>query len=104
MSKYVLAYYGEPHFENPEEGTRHMTEWGAWMKALGKSMTDPGVPLRGTKSVSSEGVKDGGGPNRLTGYSVVEAGSIEDAIEMAKTCPHLNFGTIDVAEAMEMKM
>ena len=49
-------------------------------------------------------VKDGGGSNRLTGYSVVEADSIEDAIEMAKTCPHLNYGTIDVGEVMEMIM
>ena len=104
MNKYVLAYYGEPHFNSPEEGKKHMGEWGAWVKGLGTAMTDPGVPLKATKTVSSKGVKDGGGSNRLTGYSVVEAASFEDAIAMAKTCPHLNFGTIDVGEVMEMKM
>ena len=81
-----------------------MAEWGAWMKSLGKSMTNPGVPLKATKTVSSNGVKESSGSNRLTGYSVVEANSIEDAIKMAKTCPHLKFGTMDVGEAMEMKM
>ena len=104
MNKYVFAYYGEPQFKNPKEGKKHMAEWGAWMQILGKSMTDPGVPLKATKTVSSKGVKDGGGSNRLTGYSVVQAASIEDAIEMAKTCPHLNYGTIDVGEVIEMKM
>ena len=104
MNKYVFAYYGEPQFNSPEEGKAHMAEWRAWTNALGKSMTDPGVPLKATKTVSSKGVKDGIGSTRLTGYSVVEAESIEDAIEMAKTCPHLNFGTIDVGEVMEMNM
>ena len=104
MNKYVFAYYGEPQFNSPEEGKAHMAEWRAWTKTLRKSMTDPGVPLKATKTVSSKGVKDGIGSTRLTGYSVVEAESIEDAIEMAKTCPHLNFGTIDVGEVMEMKM
>ena len=104
MNKYVFAYYGEPQFKSPEDGKKHMDEWREWTKTLGKSMTDPGVPLKTTKSVSSKGVKDGIGSTRLTGYSVVEADSIEGAIEMAKTCPHLNYGTIEVGEVMEMKM
>jgi hypothetical protein len=29
---------------------------------------------------------------------------IDAAVEMAKKCPHLAHGTIDVAEAMDMKM
>ncbi len=104
MNKYVFAYYGEPSFKSQEEGKKHMAQWRTWVKGLGKSMTDPGVPLKAQKNVSSKGVKDAGGPNRLTGYSVVEAESMEDAIEMAKGCPHLNYGTIDVAEAMKMDM
>ena len=103
MNKYVFAYYGEPKFKSPEEGKKHMTEWGAWMKTLENSMVDPGVPLKATKTVSFNDIKDGG-LNRLTGYSVVQAKSIEEAVLMAKTCPHLNFGTIDVGEVMEMKM
>ena len=83
-----------------------MTEWRAWMQALGTSMVDPGVPLKPGKTVSSSGVKDGDASktSRLTGYSVVETAGIEEAIEMAKTCPHLRHGTIDVAEVMKMEM
>ena len=104
MSSFVLAYYGEPKFKSPEEGKKHMAEWTAWVKGLGTAMTNPGIPLKATKTVSSGGVKDGAGPTRLTGYTVVEARNIEHAVEMAKSCPHLNFGTIEVGEAMEMKM
>jgi len=104
LKKFVFTYYGEPSFTRPEDGQKHMAEWGKWVKTLGTAMTDPGVPLKPAKSVSSKGVQGGGGPNRLTGYSVVQARSIEEAIEMAKSSPHLNFGTIDVAEVMEMSM
>lgn len=104
LKKFVFTYYGEPNFPRPEDGKKHMAEWGAWVKTLGTAMTDPGVPLKPPTSVSSKGVKAAGGPNRLTGYSVVQAKSIEEAIEMAKSSPHLNFGTIDVAEVMEMSM
>ena len=104
MNKYLFAYYGEPQFKSPEDGKKHMAEWGAWMNTLGRSMTDRGVPLKTTKTVSSNGIQDGGRSTRLTGYSVVEAASMDDAIAMAKTCPHLNFGTIDVGEVMEMDM
>jgi hypothetical protein len=104
LKKFVFTYYGEPSFSRPEDGQKHMAEWGKWVKTLGTAMTDPGVPLKPAKSVSSKGVQAGGGLNRLTGYSVVQAKSIEEAIEMAKSSPHLSFGTIDVAEVMEMSM
>ncbi len=104
MKKFVLTYYGEPSFTRPEDGKKYMADWGAWMKTLGTAMTDPGVPLKPATSVSLKGVKDGGGPQRLTGYSVVQAKSGDDAVAMAKSCPHLQFGTIDVAEVVEMSM
>ena len=104
MKRFTLTYYCEPKPKNPEEGRKHMEQWMAWVKSLGKSMVDPGVPLNSPMTVSSKGVKDGGRPNRLTGYSVLKAETLEDAIEIAKKCPHLHYGTIDVAEVMDMKM
>ena len=40
----------------------------------------------------------------MTGISIVKADSMDAAIEMVKGCPHLEHGTVDVAEAMEMGM
>ena len=104
MSNYVFAYYGEPKFKSPEEGAKYMTKWRAWADGLGDALVNPGYPMGKPKTVSSRGVSDGGGSNRLTGFSVVKAGSMDAALKMAKGCPHLEHGTVDVAEAMEMKM
>lgn len=104
MSNYAFAYYGEPKFQSPEEGAKYMTKWKAWVVGLGDALVNPGTPFGKTKTVRSTGVSDGGGSNRLTGYSIVAAENMDAALEMAKRCPHLEHGTIDVAEAMEMKM
>jgi len=104
MPTYVFAYYGEPTFESREEGAEHMAKWQAWMGGLGDAIVNPGWPTGKPKTVSAAGVSDGAGPNRLTGFSVVKADSIDAAVEMAKGCPHLEHGTVDVAEAMEMEM
>jgi hypothetical protein len=36
------------------------------------------------------------------GFSVVKADSMDVALEIAKGCPHLEIGTIEVAEMREM--
>ena len=55
-----------------------------------------------SKTVTASGVEDNGGSNPLSGYTLVNADSIEAACEMAKGCPILVDGTIEVAETMEM--
>ncbi|TMJ06765.1 MAG: hypothetical protein E6G98_14265 [Bacillati bacterium ANGP1] len=102
MKNYVLIYYGEPKFKSHEDGAKYMEKWRAWAGRFGKALVNPVVPFKGVKAVSSGGVSDNNSSNRLTGYSVVQADSMDAAIEMAKGCPHLEHGTVDVAEAMEM--
>lgn len=104
MKTFAFAYYGEPTFQSQEEGAIYMKQWETWVGSLGKALVNPGVPLKRGKTVSSGAVSDINSSNRLTGYSVVQADNIDAAIEMAKGCPHLQHGTVDVSEAMEMKM
>lgn len=104
MLNYVFTYYGEPKFARPEEGAKYMARWRAWVGGLGDALVNPGTPLGKSKIVSSGGVSDGAGSKRLTGFSIVEADSMDAALEMAKRCPHLEHGTIEVAEAMAMSM
>ena len=102
MSEYVFTYYGEPKVESPEEGTTYQAKWRAWAGGISDAFVIPGIPFGMPKTVSSAGVSDGGGSNRVTGFSVVKADSLDAALAMAQRCPHLEHGTIDVAEAMEM--
>ncbi len=103
MSDYAFAYHGGKTPESPEEGAKQMAKWRAWVGGLGDAVVNPGTPLGKPKTVSSGGVSDDGGSNRLVGFSIVKADSMDAALEMAKACPTLEIGgTIEVAEVMEM--
>ena len=102
MPKYVIAYLGGKQFENPQEGAAHRAKWKAWVGDLGGAVVNPGTPLGKGKLVSSAGVSDAGA-NRLTGFSMVMADNMDAALEMAQRCPYLVYGTIEVAEVVEMK-
>ena len=102
MAQYMFAYYGGKEPESPEAGAEGRARFGAWLGSLGDAVVNPGTPLGLPKTVSSEGVSENSGSNSLTGFSIVKAESMDAALEMAKTCPFLEIGTIDVAEVHEM--
>jgi len=102
MANHIIAYHGGKKPESPEEGAKHMAKWQAWVANLGDAVVNPGTPLGMSKTVSSGGVTETDGSNRLTGYSIVKADSMVAALEMAKACPFLDMGTLEVAEVMEM--
>lgn len=56
-----------------------------------------------SKTVSADGIADDGGSNPLSGITIIQADTMEEALEMAKVCPHIgNGGTIEVAQVMQM--
>ncbi|WP_164116460.1 YciI family protein [Sphingorhabdus sp. Alg239-R122] len=102
MPKYIFAYHGGKPPETPEEGEKVMAAWGEWLGGMGDAVVDGGNPAGPSKTVSASGVADDGGANPLSGYSLVNAPDMDAAIEMAKGCPVLNHGTVEVCEAVEM--
>jgi hypothetical protein len=102
MPEYVFTYYGEPRFESPETCNTHMAKWEAWISGLGNALVNPGIPLGEPRTVRSDGAPDGRKSNRLTGFSIVKADSMDAALEMARGCPHGEHGIVDVAEVIEM--
>ena len=104
MAKYVLAYHGGGMAETEEEQAKVMAAWGAWMQGLGSALVDPGNPAGGAKTVNADGsITEGGGANPVTGYSLLEAGSLDEAVALAKGNPILDSGgSIEVIETFEM--
>lgn len=94
MAKYVLIYSGGQTGATPAEQQKQLQEWGAWFGKLGKAVVDAGNPFSDkVKSLASDGkVKDGPVGSRATGYSIVEADSIDAATGLAKGCPVLSSG------------
>ena len=103
MPDFVIAYRGGKKPDSPEEGAKQMAKWKAWLGGLGGAVVNPGTPLGKSKIVTSSGVTDGGGATALTGFSIVRADSMEAALKMAKACPFLDMGTLEVAQVMDMK-
>ena len=105
MAKYVLADHGGHRMPETEEGMYDlMAAWSAWFSGMGGSLLDGGNPVGAAKTINSDGsVSDGGGVNPLAGYSLIEAGSLDAAVDIAKGCPVIgNGGSVEVAEAMDM--
>ena len=102
MATFILAYHGGTAPESPEEGAKGMVKWQAWIDSLGDAVVNPGTPMGESKIVSSEGVSENGGPDRLTGFAMVKAENFDAAIEIAKGDPFLDMGTIEVAEVFNL--
>jgi hypothetical protein len=104
MAKYLFVYHGGGHPSNPAEAKSAMDAWGAWFGSMGAAVIDGGNPVGKSSTVKPDGsLVDGSGPHAASGYSLIEASSLEDAHRKAKGCPILKSGgTIEIAEAMDM--
>jgi hypothetical protein len=100
MGKYLFAYRGGGSMpETDEEREAVIAAWGSWFAELGDAVVDPGNPFGGSASVGAGG---GAAESGLTGYSVVQAGDLRQATEMAKGSPVLaGGGSVDVYETFD---
>jgi hypothetical protein len=103
MPKYILGYHGGGMPETKEGQDVVMAAWGKWFQDMGPALVDGGNPVGASRTLNGNGsISQGGGVNPLTGYSVIEAGTLDDAVKMAKGCPLLKSGgSIQVGETIE---
>ena len=103
MANYLLVYHGGGMPETDEEGARVLAAWGEWMGGLGAAMLDGGNPVGQAATVGAGGsVESGGGPNPVTGYTIVTAESLDAAVAMVTGCPILDSGgTVEVCETFD---
>jgi hypothetical protein len=104
MGTYLLSYHGGGMAETEEEQQRALEAWTAWYGQLGGAVTDPGNPVGRSMTVNPDGsVTEGGGQNRVSGYTVMTADSLEAAVDMAKSNPVLQSGgTVEIGETFEV--
>jgi len=104
MAKYLFVYHGGKDPETEEEVAQVLDAWGAWFGSMGAAVVDGGNPANSVSTVNSDGsVTDDGGANPASGYSLIEAASLDDALAKAKGCPILAAdGSVEVAEVFDM--
>ncbi len=103
MSQYMITYLGGDQPSSPEEGRQHMSKYMDWLSSLGDSAVSPANPLKDTSTVNSDGTVTVGSTTSMSGYTIIEADSMEAALEIAKACPFLDIGgSLEVSELMQM--
>jgi len=104
MSKYLFIYHGGDHPETEAEVAEVLDAWGSWLGGMGSAVIDGGNPVGKSSTVNPDGsVADNGGTNPASGYGLIEAADLDDALGKAKGCPILQAGgSIEVAEAIDM--
>ncbi len=104
MTNYIYAFHGGNKPATPEEGAAVMAKWGAWMEGLGSAIVNPGAPVGQSITVSAPGVVvENGGANPLSGFTIIQANSMEEAVKLADNCPIFDgSGSIEIAEFIDM--
>lgn len=103
MTQFVISYIGGNPPATKEEGMQHMSKYKAWLSSLGESAVSPANPMRNTHTVSPDGSVAEGGQTSMSGYTIIDVDSLDDAIAAAKECPFLEIGgSLEVSELMQM--
>ena len=100
----MITYLGGERPATPEEGQQQMAKYTAWLGALGDAAVSPANPLKGTQTVNPDGSVSNGGTTSMSGFTVVEADSMDAALALVKACHFLEIGgSLEVSELMQMQ-
>ena len=87
------------HDLSPSELQAHVEKWYRWSGELarqgrgnaGTALGNPGAAVRGHERVVTDGPY-AESKDLVTGSLIIEAASLEDAVDVARTCPAYEFG------------
>lgn len=103
MPQYFISYLGGEKPASAEEGKAHFAKYTAWLSSLGDAAVSPANPLKNTSTVSSDRTVTTGGATSMSGFTIIEAASMEAALSIAKDCPFLDVGgSLEVSELVQM--
>ena len=96
MKKFMLLHFG---FEKPTPEI--MAAWGKWFESIADKSIENGGFHGAAREISKSGTTDlTMGMDSITGYSIINAESIDDAEEIARDNPYI--ASIRVYEIMTM--
>ena len=99
----MLVYLGGNQPSNPEEGKMHFEEYRNWLIGLGDAIISAANPLKDTHVIHPDGQTEAGSTTTMSGFTVIEAESIEAAVKISQTCPFQKIGgTLEVSELVQM--
>jgi hypothetical protein len=94
QKKYMLVYTGGKMPESEADQKRELKDWESWYTKIGKAVVDQGNPFTPmAKNITPDGrISDGTMDCLASGYSLIQADSIDAAVALARSCPVLKDG------------
>jgi hypothetical protein len=104
MPNYLVTYHGGPGMPSDPAAVQQMVAaFQTWVAEVGAAMRDPGAPLAAAKTVSADDVVDGQGEASIGGYTILEAGNLDEAVGLVRSHPFLTRGgSLQVSEAVNV--
>ena len=104
MADFVLLYGGGSMPETDEERAEAMKAWDVWLGQIGDAIKDAGNPFApAAKTIAADGAVSDATGSLATGYSILKAGSLDEATTIAKGSPVLQGGgNVTVYEVFEV--
>jgi hypothetical protein len=96
MKRFLLLYSGPP---TPPDAQHQ--GWPEWFTGLGDALVDVGSPLANGFALRADG-SESGDASRFNGFSVIEAESRREAVELLRTHPLLALGADYAIEVFEL--
>ena len=104
MPQFIFVYLGGEYPADPEEGQKHFAKYQQWLESLGDAVISPAIPFKDTHTVQPNGKTGPGSTTAMSGLSIIQAASMDDALVIAQSCPFLEInGTLEISEMIDMK-
>jgi len=88
--------------ETEAEQAKSMDAWMGWFATLGAAVVDGGNPFAVSTAINADGSRSAA-TAPASGYSILDADSLDGAADLAKGCPVLEAGgSVEVYEALPM--
>ena len=88
---------------SPQDAKKGMEPWMAWAKRIGSGMVDFGTPLGNGQKVTKSGTQPS--DKNVVGYTILQAENMNQAVEMLKGHPHLDWVdscSVEVHESLSL--
>lgn len=90
MPRYLLAFHGGNPPQDPEKRAGFMARWRGWAGGLGDAVADEGAVLsRSVLVTDADQAIAEPGEDRLTGFTLIDADSLQEATHLVRGCPDL---------------
>jgi hypothetical protein len=95
MARFIVLYRAPQEVAErfttatPEQAQAGVRQWTDWFTRLGPALLDPGRPLGNARTVTRDGAT--AGPTEVVGMTILQADTIDDALEMVHDHHHLRW-------------